>query len=202
MLRVSWTIAALLDRVEPAAGLRDLRRDRREVDDRAAAAREHVRVHGLRGHHRARDVDVQRLEPVGARRREALVDVRAGEVDEEVDAAEARGRRGGELLELRVVADVGGGEQHRVAELVHQPAAAVLVDVGDRDARARGDEGAHDRGPDQGRAAGDDRRLALEPTHRPLLVRCRWLDPTTSAAAAGRLIRGFADGSGRRSARR
>ena len=89
MLRVSWTSAALLDRVEPAAGLRDLRRDRGEVDDRAAARATRCGCTAFAIITALATFTFERLEPVRARRGEALVDVGAGEVDEEVDPAEA-----------------------------------------------------------------------------------------------------------------
>jgi len=156
----------LADRIEPAPGLRDLRGDRREVDDRTAPLRSHVRAHRLRHHHRAHDVDVQGLEPIVARRRSTFVDVRAGEVDEEVDTAEALDGLRDELLDLRIVADVGRREEDALAELVGERLSTLGVDVRDGDVRTLLVEGANDRLPDQRRAAGHDRRSVRQPTHR------------------------------------
>ena len=53
----------------------------------------------------ADEVDVERLQPVGPRRREAVVEIGRGEVDDDVDAAEPldRGRgEGGEVVAFLV----------------------------------------------------------------------------------------------------
>ena len=122
-------------------------------------------MHGLGQHRRADDVDVQRLEPVRAARCEAVVEIRAREVDKEVDAAEALGGRSDERADLVVVANVGCREEDRLPELPLQSGAALGVDVGDGDVRSGLAEGANDTRADQRRAAGDHRRLAVQPAH-------------------------------------
>src|SRR5207247_4616645 len=122
-------------------------------------------------HHGARDVDVERLEPVRPGGGEPVVDVRAGEVDEDVDPAEALGRLVDEQLDLRVVPDVGRAEQDIGAELRRELAAACLVDVGDGDARPGRLEPAHDRGSDERCAAGDDGCPAVQRTHGYSILR-------------------------------
>ena len=78
-------------------------------------------------------------------------------------------------------------EQHARAELAGEPLAAVRVDVGDRDAHASLAEPAHDRVPDQCRAARDDRRLAAQPAHcRPAMIARLSLRGRPTVAAAGR----------------
>ncbi len=139
-----------------------------------------VRVSGARTHHRRDDVDVQRLEPVLARRGEPLVDVARREVDEDVDPAEAVDRLGDERVDLPVVAEVGRDEGHAVAELVGEGSASLLVDVRDCDGGAGLVERAHDGASDERGTPGDDRRPAVKRRHRR--------DPTTRPPGGGRKL--------------
>ena len=93
MFRVSCDQRCLAHRVEPAAGLRHVRGDRGEVDDRTAAGRPQVRAAASAQHDGTDDVDVERGVPVSTRGGEALVEVRAREVDEPVDARRSAPRR-------------------------------------------------------------------------------------------------------------
>ena len=70
----------------------------------------------------------------------------------------ARDRRGDVGLDRHV----GAHEPCRVAELVGEVAARALLQVGDHDLGALGDELADRRLADAGRAAGDDGDLAVE----------------------------------------
>ncbi|MCY1533940.1 hypothetical protein D9M68_692940 [compost metagenome] len=146
----------LADRVEPAASLGHARRDAGEVDHRPAADLLHVRVHRLEHHHRADHVHVQGFVPVGAARPQPVVHVRAGQVDEEVDAAEARGGLVRAGTHLGVVGDVGGAEPHAFTAAIGHRLAASGVDVGQCDANTLGVQGPHCGGADEGGAAGDD----------------------------------------------
>src|SRR5262249_47319727 len=142
--------------------------DRREVDDRAVAARLQMWVCRLRDRDGADDVDVERGEPVGARRREAVVEVRAGEVDEPVETAEPRDDgldKGGELV---VRGGVRVPEERALAELGCERLPGGVVDVGDRDGHSSPVQLPDDGAPDQRRAARDDRAPALEAVHRNL----------------------------------
>ena len=156
----------LADRVEPPAGLGHLGGDRCEVDDRGPAARLQVWMDCLRHRHRADEVDVERLEPVRARRGEALVQIGAGEVDEPVDATEPADRGLDESGDVSVARDVRPQEQHPLAELGREILAGALVDVG------HGHEGtppvqlADDSLTDQRRAARDGDHPAIQPSHQ------------------------------------
>jgi len=140
--------SCLAHRIEPASGLRNLGRDRREVDDHAAALSSDLRAHRPDHHHGAHDIDVQRLEPVLTRRSQSFIDVGAREVDKEVDAAETLDDLRYEPLDLGIVADVGCREEDSLAEFVGKRPTAVGVDVCDRDVRSLLVEGAHHSPPD------------------------------------------------------
>ncbi len=128
----------------------------------------------LRHRDRADEVHVERREPVGARRGEPLVEVGAGEIDERIDAAEARDDVVHERRDLVVVRDVGAPEERPLAELGGERLPGPIVDVRDRDGHPVPVQLAHDGLPDQRRAAGDDRRPACQALHR-LPPATRWL---------------------------
>ncbi len=118
-------------------------------------------MHGLQHGDRARHVDVERRQPVGARRLEAVVHIGARQVDQEVHAAVPRGRLRHAGPHLGVVGDVGAHEAHAGAERIGQRLAVVGIDVGDDDLTPAACS-AHHAGAYQCGATGDDGALAFE----------------------------------------
>ncbi|CAM5313788.1 hypothetical protein SALBM311S_10869 [Streptomyces alboniger] len=97
---------------------------------------------------RARHVHIQGRQPLLAGGSEAVVDIRAGEVHEDVQPAEPLDGTLDEVGHLRVVGDVGRDEENALPDFVRQFQAAILVDVRDDDIRPRRMKCADDRFPD------------------------------------------------------
>ena len=94
------------NRIDPAPDLGDAGGDRAEIDDGALVLGE-MRPRRLHQHHRADDVDVERLQPVGARRLRAVVEIGAGDIDQIVEAAGRFDRRRHQRGDVGVAGDVG-----------------------------------------------------------------------------------------------
>ena len=87
-------------------------------------------------HHRADDVDVKRLQPVGARRLGAIVEIGAGDVDQEIEAAVALDGRRDQRVDVGVAGDVGPDEARLGSDAGRHALAVGLVDVGNDDVHA------------------------------------------------------------------
>src|SRR5947209_1148053 len=72
---------------------------------------------------------------------------------------------GDRRLHVRLAADVGVHVGRATADLGGQPLAAVVLEVGEDDRGALGDEQPHGRLADAAGAAGDERRLARQSRH-------------------------------------
>lgn len=75
----------------------------------------------------ADDVDVERREPMRACRRERIVDIGTGDVDQHVDAPEAPVRRLNTGAHRVVVGEVGFGEHRALAQRGRERAASLGV---------------------------------------------------------------------------
>ena len=142
----------------------DRARLRSEVDDvPAAARRDHRLADRLRHEKRALQIDSDRLVPVVERQ---LVSRRkehnAGAVDQDVDAAECGQSAVDRLLHRRRVRHVASKRHRAAAEGLRFGLGGGDVEVDDGDPRPLGGEGGADRRANAGRAAGDERALALQ----------------------------------------
>ena len=97
----------------------------------------------------------------------------AGVVDQDVEAAEVRHGLGERRLDLGVIPNAGRDREHARtrgvgAQLGRGGVEACLVRRGDRHRGALREQRARGGEADPARAAGDERNLASEWTHRPL----------------------------------
>ena len=163
---------ALLAAVVHHLGAADLAELRGDVDDRAAAARQHSRDREARPEEDAAEVDGHHAVVLGDRQlleRELADDPRV--VHEHVDAAELRLDAVDGGAHLRLVGHVAGDEERAAARRAHVGEHGLrhggVEHVGDRDVRALRRVGARDRRADPAGAARDHRPLPLQP-HEPV----------------------------------
>ena len=124
-----------------------------------------MRPGGLHQHDRTDDVGVESLQPFGPRRVDAIVEIGAGDVDQEIDPPVRLGGRIDQTRNVGVFAKVGLVEAGVCADPLCHGRAAVFVDVGDDDPGAGVGKGLDDRLADQGGPAGDDRHFSAEVRH-------------------------------------
>ena len=118
--------------------------DRGDVDDRAAAARLHMRDHRLHAVERAAQIDRDDPVPIGDRHcRDGLAGDRAGGIDQDVDAARLRRNLGGEPRESRAVGDIERMAGRAAADLGRDALGRRIVAVDHRDPRAGFGKTAH-----------------------------------------------------------
>ena len=95
----------------------------------------------------------------------AVVEIGAGDVDQEIEAAVPLDGRRDQRGDVGVAGDVGADEARLVADAVGDALAVGLVDVGDDDIDAVAGEHRGAALADQRRAAGNDRGLSVQPLH-------------------------------------
>ena len=179
-VRAAHAVLAQLDVERPhEADLAELRRvvdrlarervdagDRRERDEvPAAVGRDEVRQRGPRRVQHALEVDVDHeLELLGIELEKRPVGADAGVGDDDVQAPVRRDGRRHERIDLRGIADVGGG-RHRARD--PEVVAAARAEP-ERDAGVG--QPARNRGTDAAAGAGDERDLPVRPSVAPVTL--------------------------------
>ena len=118
-----------------------------------------MRPGGLHQYDGADEIDVECGKPVGAGRLGAVVEIGAGDVDEEVQPPGAFDGLFDERLNILVARDVRADEARLGADASSGRGAVGFVDVGDHDIGAIADERLCDRLADHRGPADDDRGL-------------------------------------------
>jgi hypothetical protein len=147
--------------IEPAPRLRHPARDRTEIDDCAAVPRELI-ARLLHEDDRADDIHVQAFQPFRACRVRPVVQIRAGNVHQKVDAPEAVHRRRDQGRDLVVLAQVAGTKRHAFAL---KRATGLGVDIGHHHPDARRVERIDDRLANLGGATRHDGDLPFQSAH-------------------------------------
>ncbi len=181
----NWTARLLvsdrtapLDAVYASCGTvaADERDEARDVDDRAAAALDHVRDGVLAAEEHAADVDGHDLVPgvdVGVDDRVVGGRHDPGVVVEHVQAAIRVDRRVDHRLGVGLPGNVGGDSDRLAAGVAYLPGGVLgglRADVGQHQARALGREHPGRDPAHPAARAGDDRDLVLEPHTAPPIV--------------------------------